>query len=168
MESLVWCLAVVATQLPLASIATTPVSATVPVAGAGLQVDGRESGEMVAASKENGVKDANVSDNNDTDHPRVEAPTRLRVEHRRSGEVPCLDTSTPRFSWDVPSAGRGSVQVSYRLTVSLGIEVGGATGHGATDGNGDALWDSGTVTSNSSVLVEYGGSPLPSHSIIQW
>jgi hypothetical protein len=113
----------------------------------------------------------------------VDAPSRLRTEHRRADEVPCIDEPAPRLSWDVPESAdgtaRGVVQTSYRVvvvspepTAVAGARAADSTGAGAGTKNptttSTTLWDSGCVVSNQSVLVEYGGPPLPSHSRVEW
>jgi hypothetical protein len=115
----------------------------------------------------------------------VDAPSRLRTEHRRADEVPCIDEPAPRLSWDVPESddgtARGVVQTSYRVVVvSVSTEPTAVAGARAADSAGagvgtknptttsTTLWDSGCVVSNRSVLVEYGGPPLPSHSRVEW
>ncbi|MBS6474887.1 MAG: family 78 glycoside hydrolase catalytic domain [Clostridiales bacterium] len=57
-----------------------------------------------------------------------------------------LDIKQPHFSWILRSEEKNVVQTTYCLTV--------------TDETGTAVWNSGVVQSDSSVLVPYGGEPL--------
>ena len=80
-----------------------------------------------------------------------------------------LDTIKPRFSWHtqlrasalntaIPDADvvRGMQQVSYRLQVA---------GNETSLVSGEWLWDSGTVHSNASSLIEYGTYGGSSHAL---
>jgi len=64
-----------------------------------------------------------------------------------------LDTREPRFSWIVPSQGRGTKQSAYRIRVS--------NRHGE-------VWDSGRVESAQSTHIKYAGAPLVSNSDYEW
>ncbi|WP_315792574.1 family 78 glycoside hydrolase catalytic domain [Paenibacillus sp. BIC5C1] len=56
-----------------------------------------------------------------------------------------LDTSRPRFSWQIGSAEQGVMQSAYRIVVTQ---------------EGEMVWDSGRVDADTSVLVEYAGPYL--------
>lgn len=77
----------------------------------------------------------------------------LTVEGRRpSTSMIVLDTTTPRFSWQIVSDRNDVMQTSYRLVVAT-------TAADASAGRGD-LWDSGDVSSSKSLWVKYGGKAL--------
>lgn len=78
--------------------------------------------------------------------------TRLRVEYIDAPLT--IDVKTPRFSWALVHSSRAQYQTSYHLIVT---QVGGAT-----------VWDSGVVTSNTTLNVPYGGSQLPSNTDFTW
>lgn len=71
----------------------------------------------------------------------------FKTEYQTSPLV--VENRTPRFSWQFAAGVKA--QKSYRITV------------GSASGKSD-MWDSGTVMSDKSVAVEYGGKPLLSHS----
>ncbi len=71
-----------------------------------------------------------------------------------------IDTSIPRFSWNVSHTERGQKQTAYQIVVSSSREL-------PQRGIGD-LWDSGEVTSESFVNQEYAGPPLASFSRYYW
>jgi alpha-L-rhamnosidase len=73
----------------------------------------------------------------------VLAPTRLRVEYRRTPLLG-LDVPAPRFSWALSSTSRGLTQAAYELQI----------------GDGSSSWSSGKVSSNRSQNVLYSGPPL--------
>ncbi|KAF5317533.1 hypothetical protein D9619_013227 [Psilocybe cf. subviscida] len=62
----------------------------------------------------------------------------------------------PRFSWIISSNQNSDVQTSYHIKVSK-----------VQPGNGD-IWDSGTVSSKKSYLIEYGGPALSSDTHYFW
>jgi alpha-L-rhamnosidase len=66
-----------------------------------------------------------------------------------------LNTASPAFSWVPTHTDRGSVSTAYQVQVN-------STLTGAT------VWDSGKVTSASTVAVVYGGSPLDSDASYTW
>ncbi|MDT8390837.1 MAG: family 78 glycoside hydrolase catalytic domain [Lentisphaeria bacterium] len=68
--------------------------------------------------------------------------------------------ANPRFSWEVPLAGRNRKQSAYRILVGTGEEL---LKTGRTD-----LWDSGKVDSSQSVNVEYRGARLSSDTDYFW
>ena len=77
---------------------------------------------------------------------------RLRVEYLDSPLT--VDVTTPRFSWALAHADRAQYQTAYHLTVAT---VGGAT-----------VWDTGVVTSNTSLNIPYGGTALQSDTDYLW
>ncbi|MEN3284456.1 MAG: alpha-L-rhamnosidase [Solirubrobacteraceae bacterium] len=75
---------------------------------------------------------------------RLSAPTHLRVEHL--DEALGIMVPRPRLSWRLPDGARE--QLAYQLRAGT--------------------WDSGRVSSSASVLVPYGGPPLPSGARVDW
>ena len=69
----------------------------------------------------------------------------LRVNYEKDPN--CVD-GTPVFSWAVNSAQRGTLQDSYTIKVARSE---------SELANGGAVWDSGKVSSNENVCVQYGG-----------
>ncbi|MFI2433312.1 family 78 glycoside hydrolase catalytic domain [Streptomyces sp. NPDC018693] len=65
----------------------------------------------------------------------------------------------PRFSWQVPDFGAGTLQRAYQLQVA-------ATPGGFEDDR--LVWDSGRRTSAESVAVPYGGPPLEPRTAYWW
>jgi alpha-L-rhamnosidase len=66
-----------------------------------------------------------------------------------------VGTKSPRFSWEVPLAGRGRKQSAYQLLV--------ATTEALLEAGQADLWDSGKVISAQSVNVAYAGAALRSN-----
>ena len=64
-----------------------------------------------------------------------------------------LDEVQPRFSWKLDSDQQDTVQASYRLRIVQGEDV---------------VWDSGTVASAQSILVEYLGPNLTPRTEYDW
>ena len=77
---------------------------------------------------------------------------RLRIEYLDSPLT--IDVATPRFSWALAHADRGQSQTAYRLTVSTAA--------------GASIWDTGSVSSNTSLNIPYGGPALASDSDYVW
>jgi alpha-L-rhamnosidase len=73
-----------------------------------------------------------------------------------------IDAAHPRLGWiiDLKSGRRGQAQTAYQVLVS-------GTRQALAADRGD-LWDSGKVTSDQSVQVEYAGSPLVSGQECFW
>jgi alpha-L-rhamnosidase len=71
-----------------------------------------------------------------------------------------VDTPTPRLSWKLTDTRRGARQTAYRVLVASSSELLGRD-------QGD-LWDSGTIESDQSHLVEYAGKPLVSGQHCYW
>lgn len=65
-----------------------------------------------------------------------------------------IASTHPYFSWIVPGDAHGTKQIAYRIIVSDSYEE-------IHSGNGN-IWDSGTVESNRSTSVAYGGEDLES------
>ena len=71
-----------------------------------------------------------------------------------------IGTRTPRFTWEVPLAGRGRRQGAYHILVASSEEM-------LEAGRAD-LWDSGKVESSQSVNVPYDGKELQSNRDCFW
>ena len=72
------------------------------------------------------------------------------------GRYAVIASSQPNFSWVVPPAGNGTVQVAYRIVLDR-LSVAGPEGFGTVNGQ---VWDSGWVESAQSVAVPYVGPAL--------
>lgn len=83
---------------------------------------------------------------------------RLRCEYLTN--PPGIDVRKPRLSWVSESNGRGQKQTAYQIVVA------GTREKLAAD-EGD-LWDSGKVTGDQSIHVEYVGRPLHSRQCCFW
>ncbi|MGN6639773.1 MAG: alpha-L-rhamnosidase N-terminal domain-containing protein, partial [Mucilaginibacter sp.] len=67
-----------------------------------------------------------------------------------------MDVVQPRFSWQLNSDKRNEMQTAYRIEVSESPEF---QGH---------IWDSGKISSDSSVFITYKGKPLASGTKYYW
>ena len=67
----------------------------------------------------------------------------------------CVDVAAPRLSWRLADDRNGAKQTAYHIRA------------GSSTGKGD-LWDSGTVLSDQSLFIPYGGSPLSSCDQVFW
>lgn len=67
-----------------------------------------------------------------------------------------LDVKIPRFTWQLVSPNRNVTQTAYEIKVSKDMSM------------KTAVWTTGKVTSDQSVLVEYKGSPLESNQRYYW
>lgn len=67
-----------------------------------------------------------------------------------------IDVEKPRFSWQMvmQNAERGYSQKAYQITV--------------TDEAGQTVWDSGRVSSDLSLNIEYAGAPLQPTTCYFW
>lgn len=74
-----------------------------------------------------------------------------------SSELPLIDNTTPRFSWQMISDVNGSSQSAYQILVN---EI--------TASGEDEVWNSGKVKSSQSILIPYEGSPLESDCRYSW
>ena len=63
---------------------------------------------------------------------------------------------TPVFRWKLRSDTVGQAQTAYRVVVSASADL------------RDPVWDSGTVASDSSVGIAYGGAPLAPSTVYYW
>ena len=86
------------------------------------------------------------------------APTHLRCEYQINPIA--IDTPRPRLSWWLESEQRDERQTAYQVVVASSPE-------NLRAGRFD-LWDSGRVTSDQSVHVEYAGQPLVSRQRCHW
>jgi alpha-L-rhamnosidase len=82
----------------------------------------------------------------------------LRVEYLKAPVG--IDQPRPRMSWQLVSAHRNVMQVSYRILVASSAD------HLAA-GSGD-LWDSGIVMTDQASQVPYGGPALVSRQQVWW
>ena len=78
---------------------------------------------------------------------------RLRIEYLDSPLT--IDVPTPRFSYALAHPVRAQFQTSYRITLSSLAPAA-------------QVWDSGTVPSNTSLNIPYGGPPLASDTDYSW
>jgi alpha-L-rhamnosidase len=67
-----------------------------------------------------------------------------------------LDVKTPRFTWTLVSSNRNVMQTAYEIKVSKDMSM------------KTAVWTTGKVASDQSVLVEYKGLPLESNQRYYW
>ncbi|MFF2846542.1 family 78 glycoside hydrolase catalytic domain [Streptomyces sp. NPDC058001] len=89
---------------------------------------------------------------------RPTAPTGLLTDLLPDGAVAAIG-QRPRFSWQVPDFGNGTVQRAYRLQVASTPD--GFHGKGL-------VWDSGRRASAESTAVEYAGPPLRPRTAYWW
>lgn len=82
----------------------------------------------------------------------------LRCEYRVNPEG--IDVAQPRLSWLLQAYERGQKQTAYHVIVSSSPEE-------LSESQGD-LWDSGRVTTDQSIHVEYAGKKLLSRSRCYW
>lgn len=64
-----------------------------------------------------------------------------------------IDEKKPRFSWKLQSKISGTVQTTYRIIVRS---------------DNDTVWDSGKVTSDRSICIEYDGQSLSAMTKYSW
>lgn len=86
------------------------------------------------------------------------APKNLKCEHE--AHPLGLDEPKPRLSWQGSATNRGARQTAYQILVATDEQK-------LTANVGDA-WDSGKITSDQSVFVEYAGKPLRSRQRYFW
>ena len=65
-----------------------------------------------------------------------------------------IRSAHPRFSWQLPSCGRATMQSAFRIVLS--------------DSLGHCIWDSGRVDSGESVAVTYSGPALEEDCAYSW
>ncbi len=82
----------------------------------------------------------------------------LRVEYL--SDPLGIDVPRPRLSWRIVSDARNTIQTAYQLQVGLTLAT--------VDRGSGLLWDSGRITSDASVFVEYAGPPLESRNRYYW
>ena len=82
----------------------------------------------------------------------------LRVEYLTNPVG--IDVQLPRLSWRITSSRRNTMQAAYQLQVGTNKS---SVGLGT-----DLLWDSGKVTSDASVFVDYRGPPAVSRTRYYW
>ncbi|MBL7222907.1 MAG: family 78 glycoside hydrolase catalytic domain [Candidatus Brocadiae bacterium] len=82
----------------------------------------------------------------------------MMVEY--AGSPLAIGTRVPRFSWEVPLAGRNRRQSAYQILVATSEEL-------LVPGHAD-LWDSGKVESPQSVNVPYAGAELRRNQDCFW
>lgn len=71
-----------------------------------------------------------------------------------------VDVQRPRFSWNIASDERGVSQSAYQIIVGDNLnDVKKGTGN---------IWDSGKITSDAMVNIEYEGAPLQSNKKYYW
>ncbi|MFN8354182.1 MAG: family 78 glycoside hydrolase catalytic domain [Spirosomataceae bacterium] len=88
----------------------------------------------------------------------VAQPIKLRCEYQ---DRPLgMDVTKPRLSWQVKSAVRNAKQTAYQIVVA-------STEENLKKDNGD-VWNSGKVTSDQSLFVEYKGKALESRKRYFW
>src|ERR1035438_6732339 len=78
----------------------------------------------------------------------------LRCEQRQNPQG--VDATQPRLSWMLQSGERGVKQSAYQILV--------ATSEAKLTPDKAALWDSGKISSDESILVPYAGKPLASRT----
>ncbi len=83
---------------------------------------------------------------------------RLRCEYQNDPQG--IDVAKPRLNWIVQSDERGQKQSAYQVLVASTPET-------LAKDQGD-LWDSGRVTSDQTIHVEYAGKPLASRTQCFW
>ncbi len=89
---------------------------------------------------------------------RGQAPEGLMVEMlREPAHIPVID-KIPEFSWIVP----GSIQRQSARQIQV------ASKRELLETGKPDLWDSGKVFDDNSINIEYGGKPLPGHSVCYW
>ncbi|HYJ63097.1 MAG TPA: alpha-L-rhamnosidase N-terminal domain-containing protein, partial [Parafilimonas sp.] len=64
-----------------------------------------------------------------------------------------IDVTQPRFSWQLNSDKRNTMQIAYEIKITVGKQT---------------IWSSGKVNDDSSVHVVYKGSPLESNTKYTW
>lgn len=71
-----------------------------------------------------------------------------------------IDIAAPRLSWEITAPGRGVMQTAYEILVASSAEK-------LKNNDGD-LWNSGKISSDSTIDVQYRGTPLQSRSDCYW
>ena len=76
----------------------------------------------------------------------------LKTEYRK--DPLGIDEKRPRFSWEILSDASGVIQKGYIIK--------------AFDSNGELMWDSGAVYSDTNFAIRYAGKPLSSRQCLNW
>ena len=71
-----------------------------------------------------------------------------------------LDTAEPRFSWRLETDVKDVKQTAYQILVASSLDL--------LDKNQGDLWDSGKVTSDATLWIEYNGKELKSNERAYW
>ena len=71
-----------------------------------------------------------------------------------------IETTTPRFSWQIASSKQDVQQESYQIQVALSEKD--------LKNETNLIWDSGVVPGNESVLIPYEGEDLVSRELYYW
>ena len=71
-----------------------------------------------------------------------------------------IDVPEPRLSWILNATGRDEMQTAYQILVSPSLKE--------LSADKGTLWDSGKVSSDRSIQVNYGGAPLAAHEQCFW
>ncbi len=71
-----------------------------------------------------------------------------------------IDSNSPRFSWEMRSNHRGTMQSAYRIIVTSSFE--------SLKSENANMWDSGKIFSGYSNAIEYGGKELVSNRKYHW
>jgi alpha-L-rhamnosidase len=85
-------------------------------------------------------------------------PVKLQCENRV--DPLGVDVAQPRFIWQVQSDERDQKQTAYQILAASSKKL--------LENNRGDLWDSGRVSSDNSINVEYAGSPLISRQQCFW
>ena len=88
--------------------------------------------------------------------PAIGQPTLSHLRTENLSNPLCVDSKSPRFSWQLDSRDRNELQTAYEIRVSS-----------RPDGK-DWIWSSSKVDSAASILVEYGGPELQSGRRYFW
>ncbi len=88
----------------------------------------------------------------------TQAPEDLMVEFLRAPTFIAITDEKPEFSWVVPPAINSQTAWQIQVATEKGLLLTGQPD----------LWDAGKIIDRKSVNVEYGGTPLPSHSKCFW
>ena len=71
-----------------------------------------------------------------------------------------IDVLLPRFSWQIKSQHKGAAQTAYQIIVASSLE--------SVQNNQADLWDSGKISSEETLLVQYAGKQLVSKQQCYW
>ena len=88
------------------------------------------------------------------------APSGLLCELLSHPELSVITNPTPDFSWIVNSDKPGDFQMAYQIMVTSSIEL--------LKKETPDMWNSGTVSSEQSININYAGKPLLSNTSYWW